>query len=132
MFSAQFASARYVNLATFRRDGRAVSTPVWFAIEGDQLVIWTAARSGKAKRLGHTERVTVAPCDMRGRVNGPTLEARARLLPASDGPRIERLLNQRYGLTKRLYGVGMGLWQRLIVRRPPGMAAYIEISAGEA
>jgi len=108
-----------------------VSTPVWFAIEGDHLVIWTAVRSGKAKRLRHTERVTVAPCDMCGRVNGPTVEARARLLPASDGSRIERLLNQRYGLTKRLYGAAMGLWQRLILRRPPGLAAYIEISAGE-
>ncbi len=132
MLSSQFTSARYVNLTTFRRDGRAVSTPVWFAIEGDHLVIWTAASSGKAKRLRHTSRVMVAPCDLRGRVKGPTVEARARLLPSSDGPRIERLLNQRYGLTKRLYGAVMGLWQRLIVRRPPGMAAYIEISAGEA
>ena len=132
MFSTQFTSARYLNLTTYRRDGRAVSTPVWFAIEGDHLVIWTAARSGKAKRLRHTDRVTVAPCDLRGRVKGPTVEAIARLLPASDGPRIERLLNQRYGLTKRLYGAAMGLWQRLIVRQPPGLAAYIEISAREA
>ncbi len=131
MFSAQFAPARFLNLTTFRRDGRAVSTPVWFAIEGDHLVIWTAARSGKAKRLRHTERVTVALCDVRGRVKGPTVEASARLLPAADGPRIERLLNQRYGLTKRLYGAAMGLWQRFIVRRPPGLAAYIEISARE-
>jgi len=131
MFSAQFAPARFLNLTTFRRDGRAVSTPVWFAIEGDHLVIWTAARSGKAKRLRHTNRVTVAPCDVRGRVTGPTVEASACLLPASDGPRIERLLNQRYGLTKRLYGAAMGLWQRFIVRRPPGLAAYIEISARE-
>jgi len=82
--------------------------------------------------LRHTDRVTVAPCDLRGRVKGPTVEAIARLLPASDGPRIERLLNQRYGLTKRLYGAAMGLWQRLIVRQPPGLAAYIEISAREA
>ena len=132
MFSAQFTSARYLNLTTYRRDGRAVSTPVWFAIEGDHLVIWTAASSGKAKRLRHTSRVMVAPCDLRGRVKGPTVEARARLLPSSDGPRIERLLNQRYGLTKRLYGAVMGLWQRLIVRQPPGLSAYIEISAGEA
>ncbi|MDQ2744458.1 MAG: PPOX class F420-dependent oxidoreductase [Chloroflexota bacterium] len=131
MFSAQFTSARYINLTTFRRDGRAVSTPVWFAIEGDHLVLWTAASSGKAKRLRHTKRVTVAPCDLRGRVKGPTVAARARLLPASDGSRIERLLNQRYALTKRLYGVAMGLWQRFIVRRPPGLAAYIEISARE-
>jgi len=131
MFSTQFASARYVNLTTFRRDGRAVSTPVWFAIEGNHLVIWTAAQSGKAKRLRHTDEVTVAPCDVRGRVKGPSIKARARLLPASDGPRIESLLNQRYGLTKRLYSAGMGLWHRLIVRQPPGPAAYIEISALE-
>jgi len=132
MFSAQFTSARYLNLTTYRRDGRAVSTPVWFAIEGDHLVIWTAASSGKAKRLRHTSRVMVAPCDLRGRVKGPTVEARARLLPSSDGPRIERLLNQRYGLTKRLYGAVMGLWQRLIQRQPPGLSTYIEISAREA
>ncbi len=132
MFSTQFASARYLNLTTFRRDGRAVSTPVWFAIEGNHLVVWTAARSGKAKRLRHIDRVTIAPCDIRGRVDGPTVQATARLLPASDGQRIERLLDQRYGLAKRLYGAATGIWRLLIQRRPPGLSAYIEIAAREA
>jgi uncharacterized protein len=41
------SSSTYVNLTTFRRTGVPVSTPVWAAPEGDTLVVWTRADSGK-------------------------------------------------------------------------------------
>ena len=37
----------YVSLTTFRRTGAPVVTPVWAAPDGDTLVIWTRADSGK-------------------------------------------------------------------------------------
>ena len=42
---------RYVNLATFRRNGSEVRTPVWVAPDGERLVVWTNVNSFKVKRL---------------------------------------------------------------------------------
>jgi hypothetical protein len=39
-------SARTVSLATFRRDGRQVNTPVWVVRVGDRLYVNTEAASG--------------------------------------------------------------------------------------
>ena len=42
---------RFISLTTFLKSGNAVSTPVWIARDGDDLVVTTPAMSGKAKRL---------------------------------------------------------------------------------
>ncbi len=84
-------TSRYVSLTTFRRTGDAVATPVWAAPDGADLVVWTRADSGKVKRLRHTSRVTVAPCDVRGNLQGRPVDAQARLLPPRSGrPRSAR------------------------------------------
>jgi PPOX class probable F420-dependent enzyme len=71
---------RYVNLATFRRDGREVRTPVWIAPAGGKLYVYTNVTSGKVKRIRNGERVRLAPCDMRGGLRGDWTDARARML----------------------------------------------------
>jgi hypothetical protein len=38
---------RYISLTTYQGDGQAVATPVWCALEGTRILVWT---SGKAKR----------------------------------------------------------------------------------
>ena len=43
--------ARYISFETFRKNGTGVKTPVWFAIEEDRLVIFTAGGAYKVKRL---------------------------------------------------------------------------------
>ena len=78
---ASLPRSEYVSLTTFRRTGVPVATPVWAAPDGDALVVWTRADSGKVKRLRHTARVTVAPCDVRGRVRGPAVEGVADFVP---------------------------------------------------
>ena len=59
---------RFVSLTTFRRSGEPVSTPVWVARDGDALVVTTPEDSGKVKRLRHTTRVELRPCNRMGRV----------------------------------------------------------------
>ena len=61
---------RYMSLATFRRSGAEVATPVWFAAADGKLYVFTAEQSGKVKRLRHSSRARVAPSDARGRVLG--------------------------------------------------------------
>lgn len=64
----ELARSTFVLLTTYRRNGEAVPTPVWIAPDGERLLVTTGAESGKVKRLGHTSRVTLTPCDMRGKV----------------------------------------------------------------
>ena len=67
---ATFDRHRYLTLATFRRTGAEVRTPVWFAAVAGKIYVFTAGESGKVKRLRGSSRARVAPSDMRGRVRG--------------------------------------------------------------
>jgi hypothetical protein len=77
------ADEKYVSLTTFRKNGDAVATPVWIVPVGDNEVgFWTSSTSGKVKRIGHTERVTLQPSDSRGRITAGSsvVEGTARLV----------------------------------------------------
>jgi uncharacterized protein len=71
-------------LTTFRRGGEAVGTPLSIVVTGGKAYFVTAGDSGKAKRLAHTDRVTLAPCTLGGKVTGDTLAGRARRLPPDE------------------------------------------------
>ncbi|MEV0327037.1 PPOX class F420-dependent enzyme [Micromonospora echinospora] len=103
------AAEKYVLLTTFRRDGRAVPTPVWAVRDGDALAIWTVADSGKVKRIRREPTVTVAPCDVRGRPHGPAIKGYATLCPPAETRRIRSLLKQKYRLLGRLTLLGSRL-----------------------
>jgi uncharacterized protein len=124
-------SARYLALTTFRRNGAAVTTPVWFAADGGRLLVWTSPSSGKAKRLRANPAVTIAPCSVRGQLLGPAVDATAILLPDSAARLVQDQLNAKYGLVKRIYDATMGV-SRAIRRRPPQQSASIEIRAAAA
>ncbi len=91
-------NARYLSLATFRRSGVAVPTPVWFAESDSRLYVFSEARAGKVKRLRNSPRARVAPCDMRGGLRGEWRDASARIV--EDAATIERAysaLRAKYG-----------------------------------
>src|SRR5204863_2726711 len=71
---------RYLSLATFRKNGAEVRTPVWFASMNDKLYVFTAGNAGKVKRLRRSPRARIAPSDARGRVRGPWQDATARVI----------------------------------------------------
>ena len=71
---------RYLALATFRRTGAGVRTPVWFAAMDGKIYVFTAGESGKVKRLRHSSRARVAPCDVRGEVRGAWWDGTARIV----------------------------------------------------
>jgi PPOX class probable F420-dependent enzyme len=50
-------------VATTRADGRPHVTPVWFTLDGDQIVFTTDETSLKAKAIGRDERVCVCVDD---------------------------------------------------------------------
>ncbi|MGO9322720.1 MAG: PPOX class F420-dependent oxidoreductase [Solirubrobacteraceae bacterium] len=93
---------KYILLTTFRRDGTPVATPVWATnLDDGAIGFWTSSGSGKAKRLAHTPRVTVQPCDARGRVKEGTtaVDATARLVTGSELEAIRERVIAKYGST---------------------------------
>jgi uncharacterized protein len=108
---------RYLLLVSFRRDGRAVPTPLWFARVNDALYARTQIETAKVKRIRRNPEVLIAACTIRGRPLEPPRPARARVLPPEEHPIAEQALAKRYGLLRRTY-------ERILpVPRP----AYIEI-----
>lgn len=103
---AAFDRQKYLNLETYRKNGQAIPTPVWFVQDGDKLYVRTVKNSGKVKRVRNNPRVRVAPCEVRGELKGPWIEAKAKLVddPVSTR-RVVELLNHKYGLMKRLFDV---------------------------
>jgi PPOX class probable F420-dependent enzyme len=100
---ATFDRHRYLTLATFRRTGAEVRTPVWFAAVAGKLYVFTAGESGKVKRLRGSSRARVAPSDMRGGVRGEWWDVAARIV--TEPGVIERAhaaLRAKYGWQMRL------------------------------
>jgi uncharacterized protein len=93
----------YISLATFRKDGGEVKTPVWVAASPGSVWIYTNVKSGKVKRIRNNGRVRVAPCDLRGNVRGPWVEANARIVQEPlERDRGIRAFVDKYGWQMRL------------------------------
>ncbi len=93
---------KYLALTSFKRDGTGVTTPVWFVVDEGQLLVLTASRSFKVKRIRRNPAVTIAPCTASGRLRGEPIPARAQLLPPSELPRVEQLLRRKYRVDRIL------------------------------
>jgi PPOX class probable F420-dependent enzyme len=91
---------RYISLATFRKTGVAVYTPIWFAEDGGKLYFMTNSKLGKVKRLRNNTKVKIAPCTIRGKITGPEFSAAARILAAEDRDRVRRAINAKYWLAR--------------------------------
>jgi uncharacterized protein len=83
-YFAPLSASTYMLLTTFRKDGRAVGTPVHVVVAGDAAFFRTWDVSGKAKRLRRTAAVRAAPCTSRGRRRGDDLRATAVLLTGEE------------------------------------------------
>ena len=124
---AGLAREPYVSLATFRRNGKAVETPVWCAPHAERLYVFSEARAGKVKRLRNDPRVRVAACNVRGRVHGGWLEGRARIVDdASTQQNANAALLAKYGWQMRLANFFSRLSGRIDAR------AMLEIEFGAA
>jgi uncharacterized protein len=110
---AQFDNQRYLNMETYRKTGKPVATPLWFAEENGTLYVYSLATAGKVKRIRNNPKVRITPCDMRGRPKGNWNEAKARLLMDEPGATLaDQLLNQKYGWMKKIGDVFSKVMQR--------------------
>jgi uncharacterized protein len=116
------AAEKYVSLATYRRNGVEVKTPVWIAELTGRYYVFSAGDAGKVKRIRAAPRVRLAACDVRGNVRSSWLEARAKII--SDPAlimEVRKALRVKYGLMMRLTDAMASMTGRIHRR------AYIEI-----
>jgi hypothetical protein len=113
----------YINLATFRRNGKAVQTPVWFATLDGKLYVVTDGTSGKVKRIRATKKVRLAPCNAWGGVTGEWLSGTGRILKE------QKLIDRAHAALAEKYG-----WQMWVLDTVSqlfgriGRRAYLELS----
>jgi PPOX class probable F420-dependent enzyme len=117
--------ARYILLTTFKRDGSAVSSPVWITGTSGSYVFTTGDKAWKTRRMLRNPSVHVQVCDMRGRVKpaaarytgtGEVVTSKEAIAAA------ERALSTKYGwqfkATKVVDGVkarfGLGVHQEVV------------------
>jgi uncharacterized protein len=110
--STQFANQKYLNMETYRKTGKPVATPVWFAEESGTLYVYSLANAGKVKRIRNNPKVRIVPCDLRGKPKGEWVEAKARILDEGGAALGHKLLNKKYGWMKRIGDAFSKLRQR--------------------
>ena len=101
-----------------------VKTPVWFVQDGDIFYVRTVANSGKVKRIRNNGQVNIAPCKADGALLGEWVPALARELKDEETDRkVNRLLDKKYGLLKKMFGLVSALQGR--------KGTILEIKLGE-
>ena len=103
-------AAEFVNLATFRKNGDAVPTPIWAAPWQGKLYAFSAGNAGKMKRLKNSSRARLAPCTGRGKLLGVWQDASAYIV--TDPREIEHAvaaLHEKYGWRMKLTDFGSKL-----------------------
>ncbi len=114
---------RYFSLATFRKSGTEVPTPVWYAELDGRYYVFSAGDAGKVKRLRNGNKARVALCDARGGLLGDWHQATARLFDEVElVEKAHRALRAKYGWQMILADVGAKLTGRYNKRQ------YIEVS----
>src|SRR3954469_25916143 len=91
---------QYISLATFRKTGIVVQTPVWFGEEDGKLYVMTRSDMGKTKRIRNNPQVQVAPSTIRGKVTGAQFPAKARILPADEHKHARQTINRKYWMAR--------------------------------
>jgi uncharacterized protein len=100
------AGEKYINLETYRRNGRRVRTPVWFVESGsgDSSVLYvrTSDDTGKYKRIRNNPSVQIALCDMRGSIKGEWVKGEARIASEEEKLKAFKMLEKKYGIVYKM------------------------------
>lgn len=119
---------KYVSLTSFKRDGTAVATPVWFVIEDGRLLVQTDGESFKVRRIRRNPHVTVAPCTASGRTRGPAVSATAEILPTAELEHVRSLVGRKYRIDRILILPIYWAVQRLRGSRTSGTEVALAIT----
>jgi uncharacterized protein len=97
-------TGKYINIQTYKKNGQAVSTPVWFIRKDNKIYFRTSRKSGKFKRIKNNNNVKFALCNISGKIKGEWHNGLAKI-----DPDINRLIfariNEKYGIVAHIMNV---------------------------
>jgi PPOX class probable F420-dependent enzyme len=96
---------KYCVLVSYRKNGQAMPSPLWFGVADGKLYFQTSRDGFKVKRIRNNPEVRVAPCTSRGKPVGPPFLGKARVVPDAEVQAAEQALKANYGFGRRIYTV---------------------------
>ncbi len=94
---------RQALLVTYRRSGEPVPTPVNHGLSDDgRLYFRSEPEAWKIKRIAHTPRVLVIPCNLRGKPLGPGCDGTARILEGAERDAARELVEANWSASMRV------------------------------
>ena len=94
----EFYHKKYINLQTFKKNGKIVSTPVWFVLINNEILFRSDRNSGKVKRIRNNNNVKLSICDIRGNIKGQTYTGIANFQDKSRYKEINSIFDKKYSL----------------------------------
>ena len=111
-------ATKYISFVSTRKNGTPIATPVWVAplpSRGPNVFGFTIdANAGKAKRLAHTNTVTVQPCDIRGRIvkGSPIVSGTAVVISGAEAETVRDAVARKYGFTYKMFSIYLWFSER--------------------
>jgi hypothetical protein len=90
---------KYVNIVSYKKSGKPISTPVLIIQNNNCGVIRTFSNSGKSKRINNNSEVKLSHCTISGKILGNEINAIAKILDSDNiklMKKIEDLFNNKY------------------------------------
>lgn len=113
-----FRNHNYICVETYKRDGTAVRTPVWFVTDGYSLFVRTYEDSGKVKRIKNNRKVRIAPCTFEGQILGEWIQVEPYFIKKDEQERILDLFRSKYGIKILFTSIMSKLrWKRYTIIR---------------
>ena len=126
--AAETFDGKYLSVTSYRRDGRGVSTPVWFVRDGQRLLIETDVDSYKVQRMRREPRVAIARCTMRGKIRELPTPGEAEFLPDDQVKEVERLMAHKYRVEVLIFRPIRAIQRALHVGRYRGKPVIVAIT----
>lgn len=95
---------KYINLETYKKNGQAVQTPVWFVTLDDTVFVITRESTGKVKRLKNNQKVRIVPCEFKGKPIGEWMSGTARPASQEESEKAINLRKKKYGFMATVAG----------------------------
>jgi PPOX class probable F420-dependent enzyme len=109
----------FIVLTTYRKDGTAVPTTVWFAYDQGKIYITTSRSAGKIKRVRNNGHVLMTPSGRTGNLLGEAeIAGLAHEVPAAERTYAHSVLEQKYGEAFRRIGPDTSERTYIVVESP--------------
>ncbi|MDH5666006.1 MAG: pyridoxamine 5'-phosphate oxidase family protein [Nitrosopumilus sp.] len=95
-------SEKYISVETYKKDGTAVKTPVWFTIKDNLVYVVTRDQTGKIKRLKNNHNVKIATCNIKGKISGKWVSGTVEILGEYETKEAVKRRDKKYGFFSKV------------------------------